>query len=315
MTQIYAKNMIRETNLTYQTSTFGVRTKPTAFILQEKKRVHKRLLDVTTYYISRVRPHTPELLEASKAKLLAMAQRDKERMMLQEAKNKVESYIYKIKNKLQDDEEAVGAVSTEEQRQEVQKLAIDAGEWLDEDGYDADLKTMEAKFLELSVPFEKILLRLAETKARPQAVAALNKKLVEMEGLMKLWEETKQHITADERGIVIKQVEEMRKWIEEKEAEQALKLAHEDPVFVSADLPGKTRLVESLILSLDKKPAPKPKKKKKVKGNETDTNSTETDSDPSTNSTNTDTNETKSTTQEDDSNATEVPASGAEEEL
>ena len=43
-------------------------------------------------------------------------------MMLEESKNKVESYIYKIKNKLVDDEETMEKFATKKQRDEIRKL-------------------------------------------------------------------------------------------------------------------------------------------------------------------------------------------------
>lgn len=51
-----------------------------------------------------VRPYTPAIMAESKAKLEMLAQKDKERMLLEEAKNTYEAYIYFIRNKLSDDE-------------------------------------------------------------------------------------------------------------------------------------------------------------------------------------------------------------------
>lgn len=137
--------------------------------------MHKRPLNVETYYVGRVQPHSPEQLAASKAKLLDMAERDKERMMLEESRNKVESYIYYIKNSLADREKELSEVSTEEQREEATNLALAAQDWMDDEGYSADLATMEDKYASLSHPFEKILLRLKEKVARPKAVEDLRK--------------------------------------------------------------------------------------------------------------------------------------------
>lgn len=240
--------------------------KKTIKVEKEKKRVHRKSLDVKISYVTRVRPHTVEELAASKEKLLSMAQRDKERMLLQESKNKVESYIYKIKNKLIDDEEVVASVTTEEQREEVSQLARDAEMWLEDDGYDADLATMDAKYTELSSPFEKILLRINELTARPAALEAMEKKFKEIEDLMVLWNTTKPHITDVEKDMVLKQVTQIREDISKKVEEQSLLKPHEEPVLVSTDLPEKTKLVETLIVALSSKKPPAPKKDKKKKG-------------------------------------------------
>lgn len=336
LTSIVLKNKPLPNPVKTSTSLFGIQNKRRpAFVLQEKKRIHKKTLDVKTYYISRVKPHSPELLAESKAKLFAMAQRDKDRMMLQEAKNKVESYVYKIKNYLLDHEDLVASVTTQEQRDEVSQLAANANEWLEEDGYDADLKTLDEKYDELSVPFEKILLRITEQTARPAAIEALNKKLVEIETLLKVWNETKPHITEDERNLIQTEVDEIRKWLDEKIKEQDSLDPHAEPVFLSTDIPNRTMLVEALVVSTSKKPEPKPPKTKKNKknatstSNETDTNETSTtftmngtstdeivvDGDED-NTTTTSTNSSSEDGSGANSNTPEdVPPSGAEEEL
>jgi hypoxia up-regulated 1 len=238
--------------------------------LKEKKKVHRRALKITSYHIGRVQPYTPEIMAESKAKMEALAQKDRERQLLEAAKNKVESYIYKIKNKLIDDEENINKVSTEEQREEISKLATGAEEWLYDDGYDADLPTMEDKYAELSAPAEKIFFRVAELTARPAAVLALKEKLNKIVSLMTKWETTHPQVTEDERKDVLSKVEEIRTWLAEKEAEQDKLSNTEEPVLISEELPFKTKVVESIVARLSRKPKPKPpKKEKKEDGNET----------------------------------------------
>ena len=90
--------------------------------------MHKKTLTVVTYTVGKIHPYSPENMAESKEKLLELARKDKERIQLEEARNKVEGYIYRVKNKLEDDAEAIGSVSTEEQRAEILKLAEDAEE-------------------------------------------------------------------------------------------------------------------------------------------------------------------------------------------
>ena len=240
-----------------------------AFLSKEKKRQIKKALSVKASFVTRVQPYSDELMIESKEKLSAMAEKDRERVLLEEAKNKVESYIYFVKNKLEDDADAIGKVSNKKQREEAKKLAEAAEEWLYEDGYNADLKTMQSKYLELSEPFDKILLRLSETTARPEAITAMSKKLDEVEALMKKWEESKPQITEEERKDVLDQVEEVRKWIAEKEGKQAKKKAHEEPAFLSEEVPLQTKKLEAMVLRLSKKPKPKPVKTEETPSNET----------------------------------------------
>lgn len=217
-----------------------------------------------SYYTGRVQPHTEELLEASKLKLRELAEKDKARMMLEKSKNKVESYIYKIKNKLIDDEEKISKYTDEEQREEVRKLAEEAEAWLDEDGYNADLATMEDKYAEMSIPFEKILLRISESTERPRIIEDIQKKLTEIETLIEKWRESKPQVTEEERTEVLDKVKEARKWIEEKEVEQAKRELHDDAVFLSPEVVMQYKPVQEMVMRLNRRPKPKEDKNQTI---------------------------------------------------
>jgi len=242
---------------------------------KEKKRTIKKTLEVESYYVGKIRPLTEELMAESKAKLDYLTQKDKERVLLEEAKNRVESYIYLIKNKLIDDEENIAKVSTEEQREELGKLSADGEDWLYDDGYNADLKTMEAKYLELSEPAEKVWFRVKEMTERPAAVKDMNKKLDKVEELMMKWKDSMPQVTDEEKADVTEKISVVRTWLSEKEAEQEKIASHEDPAFTSAEVPLQTKSLERLISKLMKKPKPKPPKKEEK--NETVTEGNETD--------------------------------------
>ena len=232
-------------------------------------------MKVVETFVGRVQPYTEELLMESKAKLAEMNRMDEERVKLEETKNKVESYMYMIKNKLVDDEETLGKVSTKEQREACLQLAVKTEEWLDEEGYAADLPTMEDKYAELSAPFESILLRVREMTERPEKAAKLTKKLKEVEDLMIKWETTMPQVTEEERADVMAKVEAARKWLSDKEEQQAAKAPHEEPAYLSAEIAPQFKPVESLVMRLSKKPKPKPKKEE----NKTDSDSNTTESD------------------------------------
>jgi hypoxia up-regulated 1 len=291
---------------------FGIRRQPPTFLaIKEKKRIHKKQLTVQTYYVGPIQPHSPELLAESQAKLYELAQRDKERMMLEEAKNKVESYIYKIKNKLSDDEEMIAKFSTDAERTAVQGLANAAEDWLYDDGSTADRSTMEAKFDELYVPFEKILVRIDESTARPKALDAMNKKLTDVENLVVQWETTKPQITTDERQSVLTKVDTVRKWIEEKELAQSKQTLYDDPTYLSGEIMEQFPPLEALVVRLGRKPKPKPPV---VEHNATTTNSTNTSSTNS-NTTSSSANETLDTETTPNNNATTPTTDPVQEEI
>jgi len=297
-----------------KTSEEKPKKKKKVMVEKEKKRLHKRTLKVSTYYEGKIQPHWEELMADSKAKLLEMDEADKKRVMLEESKNRVESYMFTVKNKLIDLEEELSTVSTEEQREECRKLASETEEWLEDEGYTADFPTMEEKFVELSTPFEKILLRLKEKDARPAMVEKLEKILAKAEELLKKWETTMPQVTEEDREKVTEKIEAARASIKELEEAQAAKEAHEEPAYLSTDLPEKVSPVEKLMQRLSKKPKPKPQKKE---SNETKSeNATEANSTDSSDST-----EDASSTEEDakanteeEKPAVETEDSTAEEE-
>jgi len=247
-------------------------------VQKEKKKRHVRALKVESYHVGSIRPYTPTIMAESKAKLATLAQADKERMDLEESKNKYESYIYHIRNKLIDFEDEITKVTTEEQRAALSKSAEDAEEWMFDEGYTADLKTYDEKYVELSTPAEKAFFRMAEHSTRPKAIDALSAKLSKIEELMKKWETTMEHITEEERTEVLDKVDEVRTWIEEKVGEQEKADVAGDPVFTSDEVPGQTKRIESIVAKLMKKPKPKPEKKNETEAaekNETDSSSNE----------------------------------------
>jgi hypothetical protein len=246
-------------------------------------------------------------------KLYEMAKRDKDRMMLEEAKNKVESYIYKIKNKLSDDEETMMKFATEKERTNIQELAEKAEDWLYEDGSSADLVTMETKYEEISELFEKILLRIKESEDRPKALEDINKKLTDVENLIVQWETTKPQITSEERESVVKLIDIVRKWIDEKEAIQSKANDNDDPTYLSTDIPKQFIPIETLVSKLSRKPKPKPPPKNETNSTNTTTmefNATSTNETVVGNETATATDTSTNTTDGETTNNTEIPVKG-----
>merc|ERR1712038_865633 len=241
--------------------------KKTITVQKEKKKVHKRTLTFDSYHSGSIQPYSADIMAESKAKLAELARKDKERMDLEEIRNTYESYIYLIKNKLIDDEDAIAAVSTQEQRDYLSKSAMEAEDWMYDEGYDADLETYTKKYEELSAPAEKVFFRVKEVPARAEAVDAMNKKLDKVVALMTKWETTMPQVTEEERADVISKVDAVRQWMADKVEAQASADPADDPVFVSADVPKQTSELQAVISKLSKRPKPAPKEEKK---NETD---------------------------------------------
>lgn len=251
--------------------------KKTKTVEKETKKNHKRTLKVEAYYNGKVQPHSETMMKESQEKLQYLEQKDRERIMLEESRNKVESYIYYIKNKLNDDEDEIAKITNEEQRSSILSMAMEAEDWLYEDGYDADLATFEDKFVELSEPAEAIFFRQKEMTARPEAIAKLNKMLSKIEDLMNKWETEKPQVTEEERTNVLGEVEVVRKWISDMLEKQENTDPTDTPAFTSEEVPLQTKKIESLVSRLSRKPKPKPVEKKEEAKNETESEKEEQD--------------------------------------
>lgn len=230
-------------------------------VQKEKKKIHKRALTIKTYHVGRIQPYSKDISEESISMLEELAAKDQALKELEETKNKLESYIYYIKNKLSDNEEEVAKVSIEEQRTALYDLASSTEDWLYEDGYDADLETFQKKYEDLYQPADgEIFFRMAEATARPQAILSLQTKLTKVKELMAKWKESMPQITEDETSDVLGKTAKIEEWITEVEEKQSQLAAHEMPAFNSTEVPLQTKSLNTLITKLSKKPKPRPKK-------------------------------------------------------
>jgi hypoxia up-regulated 1 len=110
------------------------------------------------------------MIQESKSRLRILQLADDARKAKEAAMNELETYIYHVKNKLNDDENALKAVSTEEQRTNVLTVASQLADWLDEEGNKATVKEFKSKQNELKLQAEPIFKRYSEIKDRSTAV-------------------------------------------------------------------------------------------------------------------------------------------------
>mmetsp|Transcript_12702 Transcript_12702/g.12343 ORF Transcript_12702/g.12343 Transcript_12702/m.12343 type:complete len:926 (+) Transcript_12702:120-2897(+) len=218
---------------------------------------------------------SPLIIAESKAKLRALNAQDDSRKAKEAALNDLEAYIYKIKNRLGDDEEALKAVSTEEQRQEVLDLGNETEEWLYDEGRGADVSEFKKKHNTIRRKAEDIFTRLSEHTSRPAAVKKTLEMLADVKGkVINTWGEKLPQVTEEEKTTLLELIAKTETWIGEKVAAQELKTPFEEPVFESLDLTVQLKPVSHLFQRLLNKPKPPPPKVN-ITSNATDTNSTE----------------------------------------
>lgn len=185
--------------------------------------------------------------------------KDMVRKEKEEEKNTLESFIYAVKNKMMDAEEAVAEVTTEEQREELSTELTDTEDWLYDEGDDVDAVTYRKRKNKIADMNDAIMLRVSEMTDRPAAVEVAHELLANFTGVVKRWEEEKPQITEEERQEVTDKITKIHDWLDEKEAEQAALSAHDVPAFTSAQVPPKFKSLQSMVSRLAKRPKPTPK--------------------------------------------------------
>jgi len=112
-----------------------------------------------------------ESLEVATKRLHEMEAADQMKLAVERAMNNLESYIFEFRDKL-DEEEAI-KMTTEEEREKIRGKLQATGDWLDEDGWEADEETLKSKFKDLKDVTKEMTLKLNEAVERPKALEAL----------------------------------------------------------------------------------------------------------------------------------------------
>lgn len=203
---------------------------------------------------------TSAMITAAKNRLLELQAIDENRKAKAAALNDLEAYIYKIKNRLVDEEESLKAISTSEQRQAVIDVANTAEEWLYDDGRDATVTQYQGKMKEISDLANAIFLRFSEVEKRESVIKKVTTSLTDIKNTVteKWTTETKPQITEEEKASLLTAVQKVEAWIEEKAELQLAKSPFEAPVFLSSEVLSQLKPVMLIYDKLVKKPKPAP---------------------------------------------------------
>ena len=100
-----------------------------------------------------------------------LQQRDDDKKENERAKNNLESHIFETQDHMYSEE--VMMYSTDEERQTILDALKVAGEWLEEDGYEAETELYYQKLRELKRTSRPVFRRLKEARSRPKLIAEL----------------------------------------------------------------------------------------------------------------------------------------------
>jgi hypoxia up-regulated 1 len=210
--------------------------------------------------------------QTSRAFLDSLTARDAARRALAAARNDLESLYYAVRNEA-DDDAALAAVTTPEQRAEMTKASRAAEEWLDsEEGYGAETAAVTAQVQALLAVVKDARARRSEAAARGPAVAAAWAAADAARAKVSAWGLHKQWLPAADVEAVEKDAEALELWLAEKTKAQEAAAAHEAPVFLASEAVSKAKAVTAAVARVDRKKKPAEPKAAK---NATDANATD----------------------------------------
>lgn len=252
--------------------------------LGTEKKLKKRTFRVPLKIIEKVvgpgMSLSKEAFLEAKEKMEALNIRDAERKRTAELKNNLEGYIYATREKLESEE--YEKISSSQERQSFIEKLDEVQEWLYTDGEDASATKFEERLDSLKSNGDPIFFRFNELTGRPAACELAQKYLGELQQIVHGWE-AKSWLPKERIDKVLKDAENFKKWLAEKEAEQKKTSPFSTPAFTSEEVYEKVFDLQDKVASINRIPKPKPKVEKPVKNEtessgEADANTTSSDS-------------------------------------
>lgn len=223
-----------------------------------------------------------ELYSEAKNRLEVLDKKDAERRRTAELKNNLESYIYSMKEKLEENTDLL-AVSTEQERESFAEKLSEVQDWLYMDE-EAQANEFQERLDQLKAIGDPILFRLSELKARPAACGSARLYLTELQKIVKNWETNKPWLPKKRVDEVVSEADKIRTWLDEKEALQKSTTLYSTPAFTSEEVYQKVLDLQDKVSSVNRIPKPKPKIEKKPPTEEESANKEKTASSESTSS-------------------------------
>jgi len=254
-----------------------------------KTRVHKQVLTITPSDELeeaglKILPMSLSDKKDSIALLKEMQRRDDLRMENAEAKNELESYVYSARSSLRESQENIvsSEVSSAADVEALAKELDDTEDWLYDEGDKLEAAEYKSRKRAMKNQLDGMLYRLKELTDRPAAVKRVDSYGATTRELVREWESDKPQITEEERKDVLSKLEELEKWVAEKEEEQAKLPLNENPIFSSSQVLSKLKDLKRYVTKLSKRPKPiEPVKEVLDSNNSTAEGNGDASSDPS----------------------------------
>ncbi|MES1908008.1 MAG: hypothetical protein MHM6MM_001022, partial [Cercozoa sp. M6MM] len=212
----------------------------------EKLVKRKFPLTVKSTTLTAIRPLSQEARVAALETLQHFRERDAETRRIAAAKNTLESFIYEHRSRLSDEDEDLGSVSTEEERDSLVELLNDAEDWLeDQHSVDNTADVFDSKLAELRNATRQVVFRFNEIDLRESAAEELRDTVTLAQTLMTKTAETRPWVEQQRIDDVLEAANEAEKWLEEQLELQDQADSRADPVVTSADIAAKSASLRS----------------------------------------------------------------------
>ncbi|KAK3107370.1 hypothetical protein FSP39_012931 [Pinctada imbricata] len=248
-----------------KTTTEKKEEKPKVSVIKEEIAVQNKTFEIPSI--------TKENKKASKKKLSDLAAKDKEKKLLEKAKNNLESFIFNTGDKLIQEE--YEKCSTEGEREDINKALAEASDWMYDQDDDAKREVYTGKLSELKKLTKDLEFRVKEYKERPKALEALHDMinsteffLVTLKNMSQLEEPI---FTEVEITTLSKLINETKEWRDNLVQEQEGQPLTEKPKLLVEDLGVKYYALDREVKYLiNKAKNYRPKAKPKKSTNETE---------------------------------------------
>ena len=197
-----------------------------------------------------------------------MAASDKLAVETSEAKNRLESYCYRMQSKVPGE---LAPFIDPEKKDEFLATVEKVLDWVYDEGECATKGVILKRLDELAAvgdPAEKLL---HEKTYRPEKIAEVQKAIVFCQNFVASEEEKYNHISAEDRAPVTAKCNEVERWLSEVLGKQEKLKEFHAPAVTCADLQAKADSLMSFVTPIMNKPKPAPKKeepKEPKKGDE-----------------------------------------------
>jgi len=233
--------------------------------LKPKKKIHRKELNFK--YIAPNKEGTVLAMSAEDKKksmkvLEALQQADDERRARDSLKNTLESYVFSTRSKIREHEEDLEKVSTDEEREKIMEDLEGIEDWLYEDGEEgganAPIDAYKEKRKKMDERVNALFFRHAELEERPKAVETARIILEAAKYKATGWITERTQISEDDRSKVMKMIEDIGKWLDEKEKKQENVETTDTPAFTSSDVKTQIRPLQRLMGRMLAKKVPEP---------------------------------------------------------